>query len=1790
MKQLRHVLALTLVFCMVFGMVTPSLAVSGEISVEEDYGIPVEEDGGIEIEVDDRSDYDIDEDREELSVLPKQDETADETNTTGKVDGYNYNIIHLDCGRKYFSVKSIKQIIDNASAAGFNYIQLAVGNDGMRFLLDDMSLTVNGTTYDSNAVTAAIHAGNEAYYNFDVDELTQSEMDEIIAYAYTKGMGVIPLINTPGHMDAILAAATSLTGTNCAYDGSKRTIDVTNPTAVAFTKAFLTKYITYFAGKGCTLFNMGADEYANDIYTSGSMGFGNLQSSGKYSYYVTYVNEVATLIKNAGMKPMAFNDGIYFNNNTSSGTFDTDIIIEYWSNGWSGYTPMPASELAKDFKMVNTNGSYYWVLGKTDAQCSPEKARGFDKTVFPGSTISNPGGSTFCIWSDYPGAETEASVISKTAATISAFGGTLPTVDSVTNGGTTDPAGETVEINLNVGESTTRTINGAAVSGTGYGDNYALVEALDSSVAGATTYAQATSIGSLGANEEGYYISYDGTHFMSYDGSDIVNSTSNPTKWNITKSGNQYIISTDYNDKTYYLVGNSSGLSLNTKQRNATKWNFDADYGFYYTTSIIFVGTTYNYIYYYSGRYEYWTVGSANSQFGLPYTKTTTTAQPKTTVTITGKAPTADLANGCTTAIVGGVTYNITVNAIKESKSLTVSSGKTAALNVPALDESIVGTTTTTYEVTLGSEYITVNEADGTITAGTVTEDKTATVVAKVKNVGGIVLATYTYNVTITKENLDEVTPITVEYWITNSRLTGTESKKNHVTITAQEAFGEGGVDIGTLVDAMGAKDGRTQEYWQSKILDVEKTNTSTSGTELQTTKNGDDETLNGSAFTKIRYYNSKWQVYTTEWTDVNRTQVNVGTYTGDRNQLVAYYMEVVDIKNDNGKSELHVNAADWGTKGDGNGNWGYPPEPARCSVSVQIVYEDNSTNPSDTTAENLKSKTIVYGYWSGGRGLGTMIFSGQQNYQIYKVTAETGTMTSEENGNYVTVKSFTWAENEETVWEGDATKSVSIGNPAGNPSYEAPYDNLAWNTSEYNRNNAILIRVYVKAAATEDSLKVNYVDKGTGTNFYNYNITVEEGITFNAGFALENGALVNNTVVNYNGVTQTVNSNLKEMPEISSYYRFSNFTLEEVVRSADGKEVWLYYTFNNRHDFVVDFGVPLHLDPVDIGLGNDSEGNNWDTVKFNDKNELNYGTAKVKKDEGLDYYPNAIMTGVETIAVDLSVSSKPNDEPATHFIYLYPATNVLYEENVLTEAVSDKYQSWTHETSTTAKQQATEKLGEENVHGYDAAYAGDKTFSAGSYYHATLSETNKFTKNLTFTFTGTGFDVISECGPQTGMLVVAIKNSAGKTVKVAVADTLFNGDSTYITGTSGILDYQVPVYRNLGLEYDTYTVNIGSAYADNRPTDAASVASLHSNDTYSIVSDILDAFGYDDVNVEDVELVYMDENSVLNGGTGVVSEKAITAFSANLAEEYAVEPNAVSTEQNVYVDGVRIYGTLANDPGYATAEKNVEYKNVFDFAVNTAVDYKPDSFIYVEYDGNKNVFSIHDYKEQGPENEIYLTPGHGIAFALDGLENNANATVQISAKVVNPLAGTAVLIGLASENDQLALTSTEMYYSVDISQGYVTLTNDSNSKAIISISNLKFSEGLTPYTSPEFAETITETAEFTPQTFEIKVPSEIVFEAAVAMNIKASASDVAKVEYKIVDTKGSDIVSYTELTPTNAYAVRRGRSKNYTYGVGIYTGEEEGYLKTGSYTIFVRATSKDNKTCIYRLNITVTK
>ena len=346
--------------------------------------------------------------------------------------GSYMKIAMLDCGRKYFTVDWVKSLIYETKADGFTHVMLAVGNDGMRFLLDDMSLTVGSKTYSSEAVKAAVISGNNSYTTASTGEWTESEMNEIFSAAASSGIEIIPLLNTPGHMDAILSAATSLTGTNCSYNGSVRTIDVTNTTAVAFSQAFVQKYIDYFAAKGCTYFNFGADEYANDRYTSGSMGFGSLQSSGKYGYFIKYVNEIAAMVKNAGLTPIAFNDGIEFANKTSASvgsttyTFDKDIVVCYWSGGWSGYTPRTAANLASDgFKIINTTGDFYYVLGKSDNfDSSYTYASNWSNYKVCGTTLSSSSvlGGMFCMWSDYPGAETETQEAKKIRLPLRAMG------------------------------------------------------------------------------------------------------------------------------------------------------------------------------------------------------------------------------------------------------------------------------------------------------------------------------------------------------------------------------------------------------------------------------------------------------------------------------------------------------------------------------------------------------------------------------------------------------------------------------------------------------------------------------------------------------------------------------------------------------------------------------------------------------------------------------------------------------------------------------------------------------------------------------------------------------------------------------------------------------------------------------------------------------------------------------------------------------------------------------------------------------------------------------------------------------------------------------------------------------------------------------------------------------------------------------------------------------------------------------------------------------------------------
>ena len=290
-------------------------------------------------------------------------------------------IVSIDAGRKYFSPDQIKEIIDEASKTGYIDLHLLVGNDGLRFVLDDMSLKVGDTSYSSQAVTDAVEKGTKAYYDDpNGTALTQAQMDDILAYAKSKKVGVIPTINSPGHMDAILTAMEQLGIENphFNYFGTKksaRTVDLDNQKALDFTKALVEKYAAYFSGK-TEIFNIGLDEYANDA--TDAHGWQVLQASKHwpgegypekgYEKFIQYAHDLAAIVKKHKMKPMAFNDGIYYNGDTSYGTFDKDIIVSYWTGGWNGYD-VASSKLLSELghQILNTNDAWYYVLGRDKA-------------------------------------------------------------------------------------------------------------------------------------------------------------------------------------------------------------------------------------------------------------------------------------------------------------------------------------------------------------------------------------------------------------------------------------------------------------------------------------------------------------------------------------------------------------------------------------------------------------------------------------------------------------------------------------------------------------------------------------------------------------------------------------------------------------------------------------------------------------------------------------------------------------------------------------------------------------------------------------------------------------------------------------------------------------------------------------------------------------------------------------------------------------------------------------------------------------------------------------------------------------------------------------------------------------------------------------------------------------------------------------------------------------------------------------------------------------------------------
>lgn len=1606
---------------------------------------------------------------EPAAEQPTETAQAAETQADDAVKtNYELSIVMLDCGRKYFSVDSIKQIIDNASAAGFGYIMLGVGNDGMRFLLDDMSLTVNGTTYESDAVKTAIHAGNEAYYNFAVDELTQSEMDAVLAYAKEKGMGVIPMLNTPGHMDAILAAATSLTGTNCAYSGSARTIDVTNSTAVAFTQAFVQKYVDYFASKGCKYFNMGADEYANDMFTGGSMGFGNLQSTGKYSYYVEYVNAVAALIKNAGMTPMAFNDGIYFANNTSSGTFDTDIVICYWSNGWSSYTPMPAETLASmGFKMVNTHGDYYWVLGKSDWQCNAKKASGFNYKTFQGGTIDNPSGAMFCIWADYPGAETEASVISKTADTIAAFGATLPKIDD----------NKTVSDEATGVSVTAPGLTGITVAAVDKG-----TELDGKKVAGAWNIELTTENGSY-TGSAAVKVPLDGKWTGCTITAGVVNEETGKVDY-----GKDYDIKDGFltftapHFSTVVVLAEPQQKSLvvptngtKTVEENGNLTGYTPEYS---KNGIVKLDMSY--------------------------------ASNVTTMTFTG------LANGDVSVTVGNLVYQITVTdeSYSSKKTITVAVGGTATDTVDGevsssyTDDFVTvktetkNTTATPYyeraALGAGTFYIS-DEANDTAPTTRITIIDNGDGTYYIKNFNNNYMwpdarmrfiSGWSYTVTTNASSPKAVTieesetgaitvyrAVTDSYWDTTAYLTlyngsfdasGTKTtlylyklvqptagKETTITFTGKKA-GTTQVVIGDVLYTIVVEDkaptgamtntSLTLEYWITNERVYEgKTNTTTSSYQFQSTNASTDEGIEVekvalptgySPFDNFKAEMYYWQSVrldkdneqtntsgddeTADGTTFTHVRYHAGAwqyktldgtwhYFLNTDQAVAYYLQKTEVT-----TEVDTYVKDWGY-----GTAGTTPNTSggmgQVALTVAVVYPDGTVSPAEK--DMYFKSTTIFNYWAD-RDIGIIAPRNNSDYTISKITVTDGNRKSNSTANvWYASDTITWEKvttDAGTEWYDETTVWDEVTNAGTTPMVNGKNSNITWSA----KNTAKLVLIYLEPIEKETNLKVVYYDDTYSQVITNYDIAmkyVTGGPMPSFLTALQNNGKNVQTgvfeldddayVTNSSGVNQTFNKDVSTVAGVASQYKSGFYKYVQADISEDGKTMTLHFAVDETKLKSM-YVIDFGL-PVRIPISSFGMENPQEVTGVTVlDSELSYGTASaVHENDGwyIVYVPNKTLKAVETLRAEFTYSGH---NAARLTIGLIPASTVYYEEGFATYDGT-----WNGTTNKGTGTQALTKLGNgkntENGYGYDDAYKNDSTNS-----NATTAVTTAVGSSATFQFKGTGLELY-----------------------LRTENTNSTSDPTSDAANS----------------VDGHSYMLVQVYEGNDPTNTSSLKRMSFVDVNNLFAQPNRAgYGYN-TPCWTVDGMTDGEYTVVvrfvKGETLAIDGFRVTnkAYESSYAQDNEAQMDTAEI-RNMVIANAQI--NLSFD-AYSNANEmyRVATNKALDAVFNETDTITGAVILTDDSNGTDTVTVDKELLNIGPKNEIYLKNGQAVVMQIP----TTYTTVQVG---MRSLTGDAVTYKINTEEKTMNST-VDMYYKVEPVEGKLVIQNVSED-GILALTKLK--------------------------------------------------------------------------------------------------------------------------------------
>jgi hypothetical protein len=330
-------------------------------------------------------------------------------------------------------------------------------------------------------------------------------------------------------------------------------------------------------------------------------------------------------------------------------------------------------------------------------------------------------------------------------------------------------------------------------------------------------------------------------------------------------------------------------------------------------------------------------------------------------------------------------------------------------------------------------------------------------------------------------------------------------------------------------------------------------------------------------------------------------------------------------------------------------------------------------------------------------------------------------------------------------------------------------------------------------------------------------------------------------------------------------------------------------------------------------------------------------------------------------------------------------------------------------------KYQVDDLAGRSTPYGYDAAYNDMIKHSMGQASWITVSDKKSGTAE--FTFTGTGFDVISLTSSATGTIMIDVKNSSGEPVRTEFVDTYYgykyeNYKWTPDT-TSETALYQIPVIKVTDLTHGTYTVTITAAYSrylDHMDTD----------------------------NVGESYDFYLDAIRIYNPADTTPSDPVI---------------KSAYTSDNEY------------NPGYKELRDLIIPKKDFDIE-DDSINGHATGIVFIDNtkDSN-NGYSISDYEKYGPKNELYLKPNQSIAFTLSSSDTLKD--LQLAMKCVD--GSTYAQVAYVNGNNLTDVfngsinTATDLYYSLGTTLVGKTVVIKNTGNNLLSITNFKFTTNDTP-------------------------------------------------------------------------------------------------------------------------------